>query len=158
MDSHLARHIGCTPDVADDLVQDTFLTVFSVPFADRGGHATARFLRETARFVFLHHVRGETRRKLREERARVRAVEQVWREDRCRDDGSDDGETYLDSLRRCLDELAPRSRQAVDLAYSEVCGRADIARRLGLKETGVKTLLQRARRALRACVERRTTS
>jgi len=43
----------------------------------------------------------------------------------------------------------------LDLRYARRAGRTAIAERIGLKETGVKTLLQRIRARLRACVERR---
>ena len=61
----------------------------------------------------------------------------------------------LDALRQCRDELQGNAAAALRLFYDDELPRAEVARKLGMKETGVKTLLQRLRKRLRECVERR---
>jgi DNA-directed RNA polymerase specialized sigma24 family protein len=67
----------------------------------------------------------------------------------------DGGEGYLDALRECVDGLAGRARQAIELFYHDDLGRTDIAQRLEMTEDGVKSLLRRTRDVLRRCVEGR---
>ena len=55
----------------------------------------------------------------------------------------------------CIRTLQPRARRAVEAAYCEGQSRQHIAAELGIAENSVKTLMQRSRAALRACVERR---
>lgn len=57
-------------------------------------------------------------------------------------------------LRRCLEELPQRSRQALHLRYAENLKPGRIADRLGAKPGATRMLLMRARRLLRQCVER----
>ena len=67
--------------------------------------------------------------------------------------GADGGDVYLAQLGQCLERLAERSREALTLHYRERLGRTGIGARLGLGEDGVKSLLRRARAALRDCIE-----
>jgi RNA polymerase sigma-70 factor (ECF subfamily) len=69
----------------------------------------------------------------------------------------DGGDAYLDALDGCLQSLAKRSRQAIDLRYRENNSRAEMAVALKMSEDGVKTLLRRARAALRECIERKVS-
>ena len=56
----------------------------------------------------------------------------------------------------CLKKaVSPRVRRALELQYRDRASRAEIAAELDLAVEGVKTLLRRARSALRDCVERR---
>ncbi len=138
------RMLGCPPDLADDLTQESFAVALSKGATDRDPPATAVFLRQTARFLYLR-----TLSRNREVETVADAADLLWQRD------CDDGDGLIEAVRRCVHELPERSRRAVQLAYGEGHGRAEIARRLDLKENGVKTLLQRARQALRECVRRR---
>ena len=72
--------------------------------------------------------------------------------------GPDGGGAYVEALRECTAELAGRGRVAIELRYAESLSREAIGRRMGISADGVKSLLRRAREALRACVERRLRS
>ena len=51
--------------------------------------------------------------------------------------------------------VTPRVRRALELQYRDRATRAEIAEKLDLAVEGVKTMLRRARAALRDCVERK---
>jgi len=142
------RYLGCPPPLLDDLVQETFLSVLSSPFEDRGERSTAAFLRTVARNHFLKAMRRERRQPLVADFA---GAEAAWLEFQ----GDDGGNTYLAALRRCLAILRGRAAEVIRLRYAESLRRAAIAERCGLTESGVKSILVRARRTLRDCVERR---
>lgn len=58
-------------------------------------------------------------------------------------------------LRECLEELAPRAREAIDLRYGDACKPAEVARRLNWTPEAVYVTLSRARASLRQCVEQK---
>jgi RNA polymerase sigma-70 factor (ECF subfamily) len=141
------RYLGCNESQADDLTQETFLSVLEKPFEQRCEAATAAYLRTVARNRFLAVVRRE---KNGPTPADLEMAEEVWSQ--TPGAGSDE---YLDSLDDCLGQLTERARQAVDLRYREDRSRRDIAALLDMTEDGVKTLLRRTRDVLRECVERK---
>ena len=143
------RFLGCRPNEADDLVQETFLTVLRDGFEVRSQKQTAAYLRTVARNRLLM-----ARRKQRSRPATVdiEAAEAVWAEVAGEDGLSD----YLVALGECLKgAVSSRVRRALELQYRDRAGRAEIAAELGLAVEGVKTLLRRARSALRDCVQRK---
>lgn len=142
------RALGCDPSQADDFTQDTFLAVLEKPFEDHGPAATAAYLRKVARNVFLSALRRLNRQVSLE---RVDEVDRDW----ARWAGQDSGEAYLDALNRCLESLADKARQAIQLRYREEQSRSEIAARLGMTEDGAKNLMQRTKQTLRECVERK---
>lgn len=143
--------LGCPGDLVDDLVQDVFLSVLSSSFEQRSDAATAAFLRVVARNLYVKAMRRE-RRRLRVDD--WDGLEAAWTEF----EGGDFGEGYLTALRECLGGLPERARQVIGLRYGEDLGRVHIAGRLGMSESGVKSVLVRARRRLRECIERRLAS
>ncbi len=146
---YLRMH-GASAHEADDLAQDAFVIALQKGALFLAPAATATFLRRTARFLFLR-----LRRSGRDAVVLADAVERLWAHD-CAHDG---GDQRLDALRQCLGELTERARRAIERSYAlggvDELGRAAVAAELGLAEDGLKTLLQRARAQLRACVERR---
>jgi len=143
------RFLGCDPTEADDLVQETFLTVYRDGFEIRSPGQTACYLRTVARNLLLM-----ARRKQRSSPPTVdlAAAENVW----ARFAGEDGLSDYLAALGECLEKAtSPRVRQALALQYGDRASRDEIAAKLGMAAEGVKTLLRRARSALRDCVERR---
>ncbi|MBM4061237.1 MAG: RNA polymerase sigma factor [Planctomycetes bacterium] len=143
------RWQGASPHEADDLTQEAFVVALQKGAADLEPAATAAFLRRTARFLFLRHRRGRDAEQLAD------AVDELWQ----RHAAHDGGEGLLDALRECLGELTDRARRAVELGYglgaNDRLGRVDLGKELGLAPDGVKTLMQRVRQQLRACIERR---
>ena len=143
------RRLGCDPSTADDLCQETFLAVCDRPFEVRTTDATRGYLRRVAGNLFLKHRRAE-RRQARS----IEAAEHTWNQ-LC---AADDGEAYREALRACLGELRGRGREAIELSYGRRLPRKRVATALGMRDQGVKTLLARARSALRDCIRRRLAS
>jgi RNA polymerase sigma-70 factor (ECF subfamily) len=141
------RSLGAPPELAEDLLQDTFLVALRKLEHDQGHGATAAFLRQTARHLYLRRRRDQGRR----EQILVELADQLWQRD-CSDDG---GERWLAALRACLELLEGRARQAIQLFYGDGQDRLATAAALGMKPNGLKTLLQRVRASLRACIGRR---
>ena len=146
---YLRMH-GADAHLADDLAQEAFVIALQKGAASAEPAATAVFLRRTARFLFLHHVRDRV-----DAVELADAVDELWQRD-CTDDG---GDTMLARLRECVGELQGRSRRAVELCYGvgkdAPRERDAAAHELGLQPNGLKTLLQRVRQQLRTCLERR---
>jgi len=143
------RFLGCDRTETDDLVQETFLTVFREGFEIRSPTATAAYLRTVARNILLM-----ARRKARAAPPTVdlQAADAVWARVAL-EDGLD---AYLTALHECLQvSVTPRVRRALELQYQDSSGRSEIASQLDLSEEGVKTMLRRARSVLRECVERK---
>lgn len=142
------RMLGAGAAEADDLLQETLLAGCAAPPPAPG--LEGPFLRGVARNQWLRTRRFWHRRREREVAA---VVDDLWAETA----EHDGGEELLDRLRDCLQALQPRARQALDLHYAEGLGWSDVAAHLGMKPNGTKTLAQRARQALRLCIERRPT-
>ena len=143
--------LGCPAHLLDDLVQDVFLSVLGSRFEDRGPASTAAFLRTVARHLFLKNMQRERRQTRASELA---LAEGAWEEFA----GSDGGDSYVAALRECLRGLRDRARAALELRYGKRLRREAIADRLGLSESGVKSILVRSKKLLRNCVERRLAS
>ncbi len=146
---YLRMH-GVGPHTADDLTQEAFVIALQKGVLALPAAAVATFLRRTARFLVLRHHRDD-----RGAVALADAVDELWQ----RQCGGDDGEALLAALRQCLDALPERARQAVvrsyGLAADAPAAREAAAAALGLQPNGLKTLLQRARQSLRACIDKR---
>lgn len=146
---YLRMH-GAPPSLAEDLVQEAFVVALRKGALEFEPAATFAFLQRTARFLFLRSLR----RRAAGDVALADAVDELW--DR---DCGDGGEELVARVRECVGQLGERARRAIESAYGlngdDADSRARIAGALGLRESGLKTLLQRAREALRTCLERK---
>ena len=140
------RVLGAPPAVADDLAQEAFVIAWRKGKQNLPAAALGAFLRRTARWLWLEHCRDRRR-----EAAALAAVgERLWVQE-C---AADDGDQFVAAVQRCLQELAPRARQALEQVYTEERDREAVAAALGLLPNGLKMLLQRARQLVLACVRR----
>lgn len=147
------RALGCHAAEAEDLTQETFLAVLQKPFQDYQRAATAAYLRQVARNLLISSRRrsargSEIEREIVEQE--MAELEAAW----LRWSGQDDGAERLAALRRCLQTLTARARQALELRFGQQASRAAIAAALGMSEDGAKNVLQRAKQHLRACIEK----
>ena len=151
------RALGAAPQLAEELLQDTFVVAWQRGLEDRGDVAVATFLRRTARHLLLKNRRAQGRR----DEMLADAVDRLWQRSGS-DSGEqnsgeqDGGENWLAALRDCTQQLEDRSRTALNLCYGPDAvrgGRDQAAKTLGMKPNGLKTLLQRVRSVLRDCIE-----
>ena len=140
------RALGCESTLAEDITQETFLTVLQKPFQDLGPAATSAYLRKVAFNLFISAKRRA---------GKVTAVENVEELDRTWTSwaGSDNGEAAMDALRDCLQGISERARLALELRFREDSSRGAIAAILEISEHGAKNLMQRAKQQLRDCIE-----
>jgi RNA polymerase sigma-70 factor (ECF subfamily) len=143
------RYLGCDPALADDLTQETFLEIHRRPIEHRSDVQTAVYLRMVARNHMLMAVRKNGRHPVV---GNLDLAEEVWART-----AADDGlEEYVSDLRACLETaVTERVRTALAMSYEDDQTREQIAQRLDLTADGVKTMLRRARAALRECIERK---
>ena len=142
------KYLGATGSEADDLVQETFLSVARQPFQQRNRESTAAYLRTVIRRKLLM-LRRQQKREI--DTTELEAAESVWAGMTGKGDSSD----LLAALNMCLDHLTPRASEALRLFYTDGQSREVIASRLGMKQDGIKTLLRRTRDRLKECIERK---
>lgn len=140
------RSLGCSPAEADDLTQDTFVSILMKPFEQYSSAATAGYLRRVAFNRFISVRRREGRVVLMEQ---IQEIDQSW----TKLASDDHGERILDTLKTCLELLTERSRWAIEMRFRDQLSRAEIAAALEITENGAKNLMQRAKKQLRDCVE-----
>jgi RNA polymerase sigma-70 factor (ECF subfamily) len=142
------RVLGCRPQEADDLAQETFLVLLRAGLVDEGAPALRAWLRTTARNLFLAWCRSTARSPWFASDADVDAAFDAYERD-------DDGAGYRDALRACLQTLPARQRELLE---EQVHGRAkpaQLAAATGLAAEGARSLLRRIKLALRQCIQRR---
>lgn len=142
--------MGAAPDLADDLVQETFVVAWRRGKLDSTPATLTAFLRATARNLWLQHHRSCARRAAREA-AVTQQTEQLW----CMHTEGERDERVA-ALRLCVEQLRGRSATAIRLAYREDRSRHQIAKALAMTPNGVRTLLARTRKLLESCVRRNT--
>ena len=143
--------LSLRPDFAEaeDILQEVFLTVTRKAAEFRAGSSFTAWAFAIARLKILEAHRRRKRHGM----------------DTLSDDVVDAlvasvpensfSESRLESVRQCLEKLAPRAQEIVRLRYHGEHGPEEIARRLAWTTNAVNVSLSKARVALRACVERR---
>lgn len=141
--------LSLQPDFAeaDDLVQETFLTVTRKAGEFRRNTNFLAWAFSIARFKLL-----EARR--RHSRAPVELSEEVIELLATSAPETAFTDARFGALRRCLDRLAPRAQEIMRLRYHDEQGPEEIARRLEWSANAVNVALSRARNLLRRCVEK----
>ena len=140
------RSLGCESSLADDLVQDTFVSVLQKPFEHYSDAATASYLRKVALNLFISFKRREGKVVSTEN---IEAISDAWQE--WVDDQT--GDELVGALQNCLKELTERARWALQMRFRDKLTRIEIADNLKITEHGAKNLMQRAKKQLRDCLE-----
>jgi RNA polymerase sigma-70 factor (ECF subfamily) len=138
------------PIAADDVLQDVFMTL------------TARSTEFEIGTNFLAWARTITRFKVLEYRKRrfpqtCHLTDDAWELlSQAASEMDDTWDARRAALQQCLEELAPRAREVVQLRYSDERLELDeVARRMSWTIGSVKVALSRARDALWECTKRR---
>lgn len=142
------RSLGCEASFADDLTQETFLSVLEKPFEYQGEAATGAYLRRVAHNLYVTAQRRSGRVRYTDEWEIFETAWEHWVVD-------GRGERLLEALRKCVARLTPRARWALEMRFREQRSRPGIAAALEITENGAKNLMQRAKKQLRACVDQK---
>jgi len=141
-------------EVAEDLVQDAFLTAYRKLEGEEPVRDFAPWLRGILRMKYLEWARSRKAASL--DGALLDSIEREHRRwDEALEEGRGDA---LEMLRHCLDGLEGLLRETVDLFYLDHRSCAEIAGRLGTTESATRKRLQRAREILADCVRDRLGS
>lgn len=141
------RLLGCEPDLADDLSQETFLKLLKKPPQISHPAALSGYLRRLAKHLFI----DEVRRRGRAVPENLDEADAVWEAAA----GRDDGDEWREALRDCLDRIEGRPRRVLRLKYRDRLSIAEVADRVGMTGNGIKALLARVKQRLRACIEKK---
>ena len=141
------RVLGCQPNEADDLTQETFLAVLRKPFEYYNKAAAASYLRKVAYHRFVSARRRSGKEVVT---AELEMIDESWSEwSSSRNDGSE----VLDSLASCFEQLTKRAKWALEMRFKVRLTRSEIAQNLEITEHGAKNLMQRAKQKLRECLD-----
>ncbi len=132
----------------DDLVQETFLTALEKAGEFEEGTDFRAWIFTIGRYKLLSALRDAGRDPLVFD---PDVVEQLA--DAAPDFAVNDHR--MPHLRACLDQLAPKARQAMALHYQHGHLPREVAPRMGWTVNAVRVALSRARALLRRCIEKR---
>ncbi len=142
------RSVGAEAELADDLTQETFLETIRRPFEQISDAATASYLRRVAHNLLISRRRREGRMVVTEHAEHMETAWTKWA-------GFDGGDRALEALSECFTQLTERAKLALRLRFVQEASRQAIADALGVGEHGAKNLMQRAKNALKECVEQK---
>lgn len=144
--------LGLLPDrtLAEDVLQEVFLIVTAKAAEFQCGTDFLAWVRAIARLKVLEH-------RQRRFPAAGQLTDEAW--DMLTESAHEVDDVWnarREALLRCLDELAPRAREVVQLRYSsERLELDEVARRMSWTVGSVKVALSRAKDVLWDCVQRR---
>ncbi|HYE97710.1 MAG TPA: sigma-70 family RNA polymerase sigma factor [Planctomycetota bacterium] len=144
--------LGLVPDVnaAEDVFQEVFLTATAKAAEFREGSDFAAWARSIARFKALELYRSGRRTSPLDLSVLVQLAEAAPPPP-----SEEDWSRHRAALDDCLQAVAPKSRQLVDLRYGQGMLPPEIARRIAWTVSAVHVALSRVRKTLRECAERR---
>jgi RNA polymerase sigma-70 factor, ECF subfamily len=144
------RSLGVDPDWVDDLAQEAFLSAYR----DWDCFDASRDFGRWIRAIALNLVRNEIRKDAR--RRRILHTELTELLLRRLPQSTERSEPLaVSTVRTCLDELAPTSRQLVLGRYRDGETASQLAQRLETSAANVRQMLVRIRRQIKRCVEMR---
>jgi RNA polymerase sigma-70 factor (ECF subfamily) len=145
----VAWRYGARGEEVEDLVSEVFFKVYRNMHQYRPEHAFSTWLYRLA----ANHVMDHGRR-MRREAARGEMPQEID------DPGPGPGDRFDTSersevVRRCLEDLPPKYREAVFLVYIEGLSVEEASRTLGVPPGTIKSRLKRGRDALKKLIDRR---
>lgn len=147
------RFIGADYSMAEDLVQETYLSAFRAANVPDLDNLPARrgWLRRIAHNRFIDQCRRHKRSPIRFSSEQADAAEIFWESGFYQ---HDQGFGCLEALEICLQKLSGKQRELIDGFYGARRSRDEIAGALGITSDGVKMALRRLRRALAECIQK----
>jgi RNA polymerase sigma-70 factor (ECF subfamily) len=146
----LAYILSLEPDVHDaqEIVQETFVTASRKAATWTSGTGFFPWACAIARFNTLHFQRTRGRRKARLADDVVELLAEQAEDDFAQ------FQLRVNALQKCLQELAPRARELINLRYHAGKLPTEVASEIGWTVNSVRVALTRARHSLRDCLER----
>jgi RNA polymerase sigma-70 factor (ECF subfamily) len=135
---------------AEDLFQDTWLALTDALREGRPVAHVPAWSRTVARRLWLKRIRA-----LRRERPGDEAIATALAEVLDAHPADEDRTRMVDALRACLGRLERGTMSLLDRRYGDDLPMTDLAEELGISMDNLCVRLSRARRRLRACIERR---
>lgn len=147
------RFVG-RADVAEDIVQEVFLTAWK-SIQDFSGEADfCAWLCGIARNKAISALRSEIARRRREGNSLDGELAQ-WRLADAEATSTNDEEERLEMLKLCLEQLPTQHRQVIDRYYTAGDSAEQIGNDLKRKPGAVRTMLMRIRKVLQQCIQRK---
>ncbi len=138
------------PNDAEDLLQDVAVNLMQ-KFDDFDGRDFGAWARQVARWHVLNHWRSETRYQRALRGSTLDLLDEAFAADEAQ---AGTWEARKSALIRCLAGLGARLRGAVEMRYVNGFSLAQIAARLGKRESAVQMAMARTRDRLAECVRR----
>jgi RNA polymerase sigma-70 factor (ECF subfamily) len=144
------RSLGVQRDWVDDIAQEAFM----VAYREWDAFDQSRDFGNWVRGIAANIARNEIRKHARQQRILHTELTHVLLHQQ--EGPADlDRPLALDAIRACLSKLSSANLEIVRGRYRDGLSATDLADRLGHTAAGVRQLLVRIRRQLRACVELR---
>ena len=142
--------LALVPDenVADDLLHAVFLAVTAKAEKFRPGSNFLAWARTIAKYEALQLARDRAK-------APTSLSPEVIEQLSTTAPDFDNTDERLGMMRECIETLAPRAKEAIQLRYAQALEPVDIAERMKLAVKSVSVTLSRARASLRKCIERK---
>ena len=151
--SYLARMTGAR-DVAEDLLQETFIKVHRARDRYVEGAAPMPWLYAIAHRTFLDHHRKQKRSKVRAREPEKLPEEKAHLTGKREDQVVEQDAEAIERLHRALGTLPPKQRQAVVLTKLEGKSLAEAAEIAGTTVGALKVRVHRGTKGLRDCLGR----
>jgi RNA polymerase sigma-70 factor (ECF subfamily) len=146
--------LGLMPDFAavDDIMQETFLTITRKAHTFTLGTQFMAWAATVARYETLKVRQREGKKVhwLSDESLEALAASHA--------DSPAESEAQIRALERCVSQLAPQAKRAMELRYQKGHKAGEVARIMGWTAEALYVALSRARSTLRVCVERQTAA
>ncbi|GKS59560.1 putative RNA polymerase sigma factor [Nitrospira sp.] len=157
------------PDVAEDLVQDTFLAALQGVHRETGPTAERRWMIGIIKHKIVDYFRKRAKEPLHDDdRSEAHPLEDDfvadghWKPEAApfhswpdKPDGLVERKQFWDSLSYCLNRLPPRTAQIFTLREMDELETEEICHLLQLTQTNLGVILHRARKQLRHCLSSR---
>ena len=150
-------------DLAEDLLQDTFLAAFQAKETFKGKSTEKTWLASILKRKIADHYRQLAKNKERISSDNSpfisdRFMHGRWKEDQAPIEWDMDGdwskdEQFLDIIRKCITFLPPKWKAVFALKHMEDTNTQRISEDLEVSESNIWVILHRSRLQLRACIE-----